>query len=154
MAVPFETHVLVATVADNMRQYTKREVGQASNARQLIALHAHASSQATIDMLDAGVTHCDVTKQDVRNADAIFRSSIAALKGKTHKLASTPASALIAPRVTQVQHILAVDIFVIKQLPFLLGELIPLGLALYVTSRGLLPYDILIDIVSLQHTHT
>lgn len=97
MAVPFETHALVATVADNMRQYTKREVGQASNARQLMASLAHASSQATIDMLDAGVTHCDVAKQDARNADAIFGSSIAALKGKTHKLASTPASAVIAP---------------------------------------------------------
>ena len=33
MAVPFETNALVAPVADNMRQYTKREVGQASNAR-------------------------------------------------------------------------------------------------------------------------
>ena len=136
MAVPFETHALVATVADNMRQYTKREVGQASNARQLMARLAHASSQATIDMLDAGVTHCDVTKQDVRNADAIFGSSIAALKGKTHKLASTPASAVIAPRVTQVQQILAVDIFFIKQLPFLLGELIPLGLALCVPLKN------------------
>ena len=75
------------------------------------------------------VTHCAVTKQDVRNADAIFGSSIAALKGKTHKLPSILASAVIAPRVTQVQQILAVDIFFIKTLPFLLGQLIPLGLA-------------------------
>ena len=87
-------------------------------------------------MLDAGVTRRDVTKQDVRNADAIFKSSIAALKGKTHKLASTPASAVIAPRVTQVQQILAVDIFFIKQLPFLLGELIPLVLALCVPFKN------------------
>ena len=54
-------------------------------------------------MLDAGVAHCDVTKQDVRNADAIFGSSIAALKGKTHNLASTPASAVIAPRVVALR---------------------------------------------------
>ena len=80
-------------------------------------------------MLDAGLTHCAVTKQDVRNADAIFGSSIATLKGKTHKLTSIPASAVIAPRVTQVQQILAVDIFFIKTLPFLLGQLMPLGLA-------------------------
>ena len=50
---------IVAIVADNMRQYTIREVGQASNA--LMASLARASSQATIDMLDAGVTHCAVT---------------------------------------------------------------------------------------------
>ena len=129
MAALPQTHALIATIESNMRQYTKREVGQASHARELMARLAHASSQATIDMLDAGLTHCDITKQDVRNADAIFGSSIAALKGKTHKLASIPASAIIAPRVTQVQQILAVDIFFIKNLPFLLGQLIPLGLA-------------------------
>ena len=50
-------------------------------------------------MLDAGIFKCDVTKQDVRNADAIIPS----LKGKTHKRASTPASAVMLPHVTQVQ---------------------------------------------------
>ena len=130
MAAPPQTHALIATIESNMRQYTKREVGQASHARELMARLAHASSQATIDMIEAGLTHCDITKQDVRNADAIFGSSIAALKGETHKLASAPASAMIAPRVTQVQQILAVDdTFFIKDLPFLLGQLIPLGLA-------------------------
>ena len=118
-----------------MRQYTKREVGQASIARELIACLAHASSQATIDMLDSGLTHCDITKQDVRNANAIFGSSIAALKGKAYKLASIPASAIIAARVTQVQQILAVDIFFIKNLPFLLGQLIPPGLAHVALTR-------------------
>ena len=98
MALPSENHALVATIAENMRQYTKGEVRQASHARELMARLGHASSQATIDMLDAGLTHCAVTKQDVRNADAIFGSSIAALKGKTHKLTSIPASAVIAPR--------------------------------------------------------
>ena len=65
----------MTTVADNMRQYTKREVEQAKTARELMARLGYPSSQATIDMLDAGVTNCAVTKQDVRNADAIFGSS-------------------------------------------------------------------------------
>lgn len=30
-------HIFITTVADNMRQYTKREVAQARNARELIA---------------------------------------------------------------------------------------------------------------------
>ena len=97
MAIPAHSDLLIATVADNMRQYTKREVNQATNARELMARLAHASSQATIGMLDTGLLNCDVTKQDVRNADAIFGSSIAALKGKTHKLTSTRASAVVAP---------------------------------------------------------
>ena len=129
-------HALVATVTDNMRNYTKREVTQASNARELMARLAHSSSQATIDMLDSGVANCVVTKQDVRNADAIYGPSIAALKGKTHKLTSTPASSLIAPRVTQVQQILAVDILFVRKLPFLLGVLTPLGLALCIPLKN------------------
>ena len=52
----------VTTVADNMRQHTKREVAQAKTACELMALLGYASSQATIDMIDAGVSHCDVTK--------------------------------------------------------------------------------------------
>lgn len=66
----------VTTVADNMRQYTKREVDQAKVARELMARLGYASTQATLSMLDAGVSNCAVTKQDVRNADAIFGSSI------------------------------------------------------------------------------
>ena len=58
-------HTFVTAVADNMRQYTKREVAQARNARELIARLGYPSSQTTIDMLDAGIFKCDVTKQDV-----------------------------------------------------------------------------------------
>jgi hypothetical protein len=99
------------------------------DARELMARLRYASSQATIDMIDAGMSHCDVTKQDNRNADAIFGSCIPSIQGKTHKRGSTPASAVLTPRVTQVQQILAVDLFFIKKLSFLLGELVPLGLA-------------------------
>ena len=73
---------------------------------------------------------CDITKQNVCNADdAIFGTSIANLKEDTHKLASIPASTVVAPRVTQVQQILAVDTFFIKNLPFLFRQLILLDLA-------------------------
>jgi predicted lactoylglutathione lyase len=128
--------LFVTTVEDNMRKYTKREVIQAKNARELMARLGHASSQVTIDLLDAGLSNCDVSKQDVRNADAIFGLSISSLKGKTHKQASTPAASVIAPRVTQVQQILAVDIFFVKKLPFLLGVLTPLGLAVCIHIKN------------------
>ena len=86
-------------------------------------------------MLDAGVSNCAVTKQDVRNADAIFGSSIPAMKDKTHKEASTPASAVIASRVTQVQQMLAVDLFFVKKILFLLGEMVPLAGAARLTDH-------------------
>ena len=85
-----------------MRQYTKREVAQARNARELIACLGYPSSQATIDMLNVSIFKCDVTKQDVRNADAIFGSCIPSLTGKTNRRASIPASAVMLPRVTQL----------------------------------------------------
>ena len=47
----------VTTVADNMRQYTKREVTQAKTALELMARLGYALSQATIDMLDASMSH-------------------------------------------------------------------------------------------------
>jgi hypothetical protein len=96
----------------------------------------YASSQATIDMLDAGMSHCDVTKQDVSNADAIFGSCIPSLRGKTHKRTSTPASTVLTPRITQVQQTLAVDLFFIKYLSFLLGQLVPLGLNLCTPTKN------------------
>ena len=51
MAIPAHNDTPIATVADNMRQYTKREVTQATNARELMARLAHASSQETIGMV-------------------------------------------------------------------------------------------------------
>ena len=127
--------VLVTTIAENMRHYTKREVQQAQHARELMSRLGHASSQATIALLNAGVQNCHVTPADVKNADAIFGMSIPSLKGKTMKRASAPATPTVAPRVTQVQQILTLDILFIKRIPFLLGVLIPLGLTLCATLK-------------------
>jgi hypothetical protein len=128
----------VTTVAENMRNYTPREVLQARAARELMVSLAHTSSAAMIDILDAGILNCSVTKTDVRNADAIFGQSIPSLKGKTVKRASTISANVLAPRVTQVEQIMAVDIFYAKKFPFLLGVLIPLGLSMcvHLKSRG------------------
>jgi hypothetical protein len=104
---------------------------QAKYARELIEKLGHQCSGATIDMLKhAPPLNCEVTVVDVKNADAIYGTSIPGLKGKTRKMASAQAGTVIAPRVTQVQQILNVDIFFIKKIPFLLGVLFPLGLSL------------------------
>ena len=73
--------------------------------------------------------NCSVTREDVRRADAIFGVSVASLKGKTNKLTSVSAKVVLAPRVTQLQQVLSVDIFFVKKLVFLLGVLSPLGLS-------------------------
>ena len=76
----FTDQTVVTTVADNIRQYTKREVAQAKTAHELMARLGYVSSQATIDMLNAGVSHCVVTKQDIRDANTIFGSCMPSLR--------------------------------------------------------------------------
>jgi hypothetical protein len=133
------THtILVTTVADNMRNYTSREVLQGRAARELMVSLAHTSSAAMIDILDSGILNCSVTKTDVRSADAIFGPSIPSLKGKTVKRSSTISPNVLAPRVTQAEQIMTVDIFFVKKLPFLLGLFILLGLfmCVHLKNRG------------------
>jgi hypothetical protein len=121
---------LITTVAKNMQEFTVREVKEAKAARQLMELLGHASSASMISILQQGINNCTVTPTAVRNAESIFGPSIPALKGKTNKKSSTQAGHTIAPRVYQPTQILAIDIMFVKQLPFLIGVLSPLGLAM------------------------
>jgi hypothetical protein len=122
--------VLVATVDDNMRRYTKREVEEARLAREFMRLLSHSSSAGAIAVINKGVINCPVTAVSVRNADAIFGPSIPALRGKTTKKVSIAPDHPLAPRVTQVQQLMVVDIMIIKRVNFLLAGLYPLGLIL------------------------
>ena len=129
-------NALITTVANNMRNYTPREVSQARAARQLMLNLAHASSAAIMDMLDSGIVNCTVTKMDIRNADAIFGPSIPSLKGKTAKQASAVSPNILAPRVTQVEQVVVVDVFFVKKLQFLIGVLSPLELSFCVQLKN------------------
>ena len=123
--------VLTTTVSENMRRYTQREVKQMFEAKQLQVRLGYMNSRAAVNVLNAGVLNCSVTATDVRNHEAAAGAIIAELRGKTRKLTPTAATAsYVAPRVTQVQQSLGVDIFFIKKLPFLIGVLSPLGLGL------------------------
>ena len=132
-----------------MRRYSKREVKEAQAAREMLGRLAYMPSSTAIAMINKGVLNCPVTPTAIRNADAMFGPSIPALKGKTQKKASLPAGEIIAPRVTQVEQILGVDILFIKKIPFLLGVFSPLGLTMCchlknrtaaVVSKGLLSF--------------
>ena len=125
------TTVLTNTVSENLRRYTQREVKQMFEAKQLQVRLGYMNSRATVNLLNAGVLNCRVTATDVRNHTAAAGAIIAEVRGKTRKM-TPPASSVsyVAPRVTQVQQSLAVDICFIKGLAFLIGKLSPLGLGL------------------------
>ena len=123
---------LVETVSENIRRYTKREVKSARAARSLMEKLGHASLQSTIKAVNRGIMNCEVTATDLRNAEAIFGRSAAAMKGKTNMKASVISKTVLAARTVQVQQRLAVDIMFVMGMPFLIGLLYPLELGLVV----------------------
>ena len=69
---PYLPHAMVATVDENLQRYTKREVARAIVARELMTDKlSFASPQATIDIINAGLSNCEVTADDVRRSIAI-----------------------------------------------------------------------------------
>jgi hypothetical protein len=132
MADELSPDVFVATIEDNLRRVTKREVTKATNAVVLRTRLGHISTKGLIDVLQGGVNNCAVTTTDVRLSEAVYGKSPAALKGKTKKQAGAVAISVVAGarRETQVQQTLSVDIMFVKQLVFLIGVLTPLGLGL------------------------
>lgn len=118
------------TVEENMRRYGKRDVSAAAAARELQRKLGYPPSDVAVKVLRRGVHNSAVTAQDVRMADAIFGADVNAMKGNTRKMASVPAKVVLAPRVTQRQQSLSIDVVFIKDQVFLLGVLNPLNLTM------------------------
>ena len=93
------------------------------------------NSRAKVNLLNAGVLNCRVTATDVRNHTATAGAIIAEVRGKTRKM--TASSSYVAPRVTQVQQSLAVDICFIKRLAYLIKKISPFGLGLVLYLKGI-----------------
>jgi hypothetical protein len=123
--------VLVNTVEDNMQRYTKREVGKAEAARELMSERlGFATPKATIDILNAGVLNCPVTAQDVLRAVDIWGTDARSIKGKTKQKSPAISELTPLPRVTQAEQILHADLMFIKGIPFLICVLTPLCMCL------------------------
>jgi len=83
-----------------------------------------------IKAVNRGILNSGVTATDLRNAEAIFGKSTAAIKGKTNMKAAVISKTILAARTVQVQQKLAVDIMFVMGKPFLVGLLYPLELGL------------------------
>ena len=119
-------HVLVGTVSANARRFTKREVAQAKQARELVAKLGHPSLESVRSIVNRGILNSAVTVQDLQRGELIFGPSVSEMKGKTVKRASIAAEAELMPRVVQVQQCLEIDIMFVRKQPYLLGVLVPL----------------------------
>ena len=121
--------VLVQTVQDNLKLYTKREIGQAHKAREMLGRMGFPSVRDAIDMVSSG-TNFEVSGKDFQVADAIWGKDIASIKGKTTRRATNVANMEVKRFESQQQQILSVDIMFVDKLPFLVGVATPLDLTL------------------------
>ena len=120
-------HVMIDTVEENLKRYTKREIESASRARKLLGVMGYPSVEMAIAMLRDG-SGFDVSEYDFRVADAIWGKDIASIKGKTTKKTTVPANMIISAPVVQQQQILSVDIMFVDQVASVVAVSYPLEL--------------------------
>jgi hypothetical protein len=60
----------VATIAENLRRYSVREIYQIDKAAQLASRLGHATSKAVTSIINSGVMNSHVSATDVPNKDA------------------------------------------------------------------------------------
>ena len=102
---------LITTVAENEARYSKREVSQARDARQLQRRLANPPDAKLIKALTTGtIQNTPVTPADVVRATDIYGPSIEALKGRTTTARTVPTPQETMTRTTLEQRMYA-DIF-------------------------------------------
>jgi hypothetical protein len=125
-------HVMVDTVTENLKRYTKREIESASRARKLLAIMGYPSVEMAISMLRDG-SGFDVSEYDFRVADVIWGKDIASIKGKTTKKVTMSADITLSAPVVQQQQILSIDIMFVGQVSTVVAVAHPLELTFDVT---------------------
>jgi hypothetical protein len=122
----------VATVSQNLQQYTVRDRKNAYAARKLQETLG-CGVQSLMEVVRAGILGSPVTCAHVQAAEAIFGPSIPGLKAHTSKHASTipvQGTGELAPEGAAIPLLVEVDVIFIKGVAFVLGLALPLGLAM------------------------
>ena len=116
--------VMVATVEGNKQEFTKREVKRATQARKMMAIIARPSEAHMHEIVSMRLLpNCEVSEQDIRNAQTIFGSDLGSLKGKTTRrgephveLATRPISHGIMSRHREVT--IGFDVMYVNNIAF------------------------------------
>lgn len=115
---------LVATVADNVKSFTKREVKRATAARRLMEVVGRPSEEQMRQIISCGqLRNCATTEQDLRNARDIFGPDIGSLRGKTTRRKEAHVeltAALIAPGTLERHRevVVCFDLMYVNQIAF------------------------------------
>jgi len=121
--------VAVATVAQNMAKYTKREVQAAEAAKQFRERTGLMSSRDAFDMVHHGmVEDCPVSTHDLYRESAIWGKSLGDLKGKETRRTPEEVKVEHVALGVRAELVLHVDIMFVQGLAFLICVATPLGL--------------------------
>jgi hypothetical protein len=91
---------LVATVSENMREYSKREIESAGAAREMLARMGYPSVENAIVMIKGG-DNMKVTERDFRVAHDIWGKDVTSMRGKTKKKSTPVADLTIRAPIAQ-----------------------------------------------------
>jgi hypothetical protein len=114
--------VLVETVEETERQFTKREIEQARKSRDLIKRLGYPSVRDLVHGIKSGsIKNAPVNERDFDNAVTMWGPDLGTLKGKTTRAATRPVEVHESEISVDKEIVLAIDIFFIGGLMFLLS---------------------------------
>jgi hypothetical protein len=127
---PNSSVMQVATVENNIRSYTKREVAQAQAARELQARLGYPSDKTLSEMVSSGIVNCPVTAYDVHRASKIYGPNVANLKGKMISKTGDSVKVEYLPPPVERDQLLEIDVMFVDRDPYLISVSTPLGLTM------------------------
>jgi hypothetical protein len=116
---------LVNTVAENKARYTADDYKRAEKARMVQRRIGRPNTKRYMELAGKGrILNCDVTRQDIVNAEDIFGPDHGSLKGKTVRAASDQvrSGGLVPIPATIMSHYqrvtLCIDVMKVNKMPF------------------------------------
>ena len=128
--------VLVTTVEQNLRAFTKREIGRARLARELMSRMGFPTVATAMPIVNSGSIF-DISSRDFEIAEAIWGMDMASIKVKTTKCATVTADISIKAKVVQKDQVLSIDIMFIDKIAILIGLTTPLVLTMAYSLNNL-----------------
>lgn len=119
--------IMVSTVAENVKSFTKREVKRAEQARRLMAVIGRPSESKMCTILNnRQLMNSDACVQDVINARLIFGPDVGSLKGKTVREKEPHVDITITPIPTELMErhrhvVVCFDIMYVNRVVFLVS---------------------------------
>jgi hypothetical protein len=124
-AQPTDGYLHINTVRANYKGFTKKQIQQANTARCLTQIAALPSDRALQSLVRLNLLqNCPITYDDIKNANAIWGSNVANIRGKTRKTDRIETDYVDITRALLSAHdnvTLVADVMFVNGVPFLVS---------------------------------